>query len=186
MGRIRAQAQPGHPIPGPKFCDVIVYRDDLARAFGAECRREPDRVQTASLVDIEIVDSCRAHPHQQLPRGEIRRRQLLLEEPAWTEFMAVMSDFLGTRADADAPGAFGELTLRERELLELIARGLDNTGIAERLGLQVKTVRNHVTHIYDKLGVRTRAEAIVRAREAGLGGQGADERSSPGTRVPMR
>lgn len=111
------------------------------------------------------------------------RNHVLLEEPAWDELMAVASDFLGT--PAGGASAFGELTSRERELLELIARGLDNAGIAERVGLQVKTVRNHVTRIYDKLCVRTRAEAIVKAREAGLGGEGTSEPVS-GTRVPAR
>ena len=66
--------------------------------------------------------------------------------------------------------AFPELTDRERELLELIARGLNNQAIADRLVLSPKTVRNHVSNIFSKLQVRDRAEAIVRAREAGLGG----------------
>ena len=66
--------------------------------------------------------------------------------------------------------AFPELTERERELLELIARGLNNQAIADRLVLSPKTVRNHVSNIFSKLQVRDRAEAIVRAREAGLGG----------------
>ena len=102
------------------------------------------------------------------------RNHVLLAEPAWDAFMSVVSEFIGSApAGTDAPEAFGELTAREHELLELIARGLDNGAIAERLGLQVKTVRNHITHIFDKLGVRTRAEAIVKAREAGLGSRAA-------------
>lgn len=64
---------------------------------------------------------------------------------------------------------FPELTDREREVLELIARGLDNREIERRLVVSPKTVRNHVTAIYAKLRVAGRAEAIVRAREAGLG-----------------
>jgi len=67
--------------------------------------------------------------------------------------------------------AFPELTDREREILELIARGLNNQAITDRLGLSPKTVRNHVSNIFSKLQVRDRAEAIVRAREAGLGGE---------------
>ena len=65
--------------------------------------------------------------------------------------------------------AFPELTDREREVLNLIARGLTNRAIAERLVLSEKTVRNHVSNIFSKLQVADRAEAIVRAREAGLG-----------------
>ncbi len=64
---------------------------------------------------------------------------------------------------------FPELTEREREVLNLIAQGYNNTEIAERLTLRQKTVRNHVSNIFSKLQVADRAQAIVRAREAGLG-----------------
>jgi len=63
------------------------------------------------------------------------------------------------------------LTARETEIVERIARGLDNNEIAAQLGLSEKTVRNHITHIFDKLGVQTRAQAIVLARDAGVGPQ---------------
>ena len=71
-----------------------------------------------------------------------------------------------------APGAgppFPELTSREREILELLAAGRSNADIAGSVGVAPKTVRNHVSAIFSKLQVRDRAEAIVRAREAGLG-----------------
>jgi DNA-binding NarL/FixJ family response regulator len=64
---------------------------------------------------------------------------------------------------------FPELSDREREVLDLIAAGLPNTAIAHRLFLSEKTIRNNVTSIFAKLAVRDRAEAVVRAREAGLG-----------------
>ncbi|WP_433063884.1 response regulator [Dactylosporangium sp. CS-033363] len=64
---------------------------------------------------------------------------------------------------------FPQLTPREREILGLVARGLANTAIAARLGVAVKTVGNAVSAILVKLRVATRAEAIVRAREGGLG-----------------
>jgi DNA-binding NarL/FixJ family response regulator len=67
------------------------------------------------------------------------------------------------------PQAFPELTAREREVLELIAQGRSNAVIAERLVLSQKTVRNHVSNIFTKLQVLDRAQAIVKAREAGLG-----------------
>ncbi len=76
-----------------------------------------------------------------------------------------------------APQAFPELTEREREILELIARGINNLAITQRLGLSPKTVRNHVSNIFSKLQVADRAEAIVRAREAGMGGE---RRQPPG------
>ncbi len=66
---------------------------------------------------------------------------------------------------------FPELSDREREVLELMAAGLPNATVARRMFLSEKTVRNYVTSIFAKLGVRDRAEAVVRARQAGLGGR---------------
>jgi DNA-binding NarL/FixJ family response regulator len=67
------------------------------------------------------------------------------------------------------PEPFPELTPRERELLDLIARGWSNARIAEHFTLSTKTVRNHVSNIMAKLRVHDRSQAIVSAREAGLG-----------------
>jgi DNA-binding NarL/FixJ family response regulator len=64
---------------------------------------------------------------------------------------------------------FPELTTRERQVLDLVAAGLSNATIATRLGLSTKTVGNHTSTIFAKLQVADRAEAIVRARQAGLG-----------------
>jgi DNA-binding NarL/FixJ family response regulator len=64
---------------------------------------------------------------------------------------------------------FPELTPREREVLTLIASGLNNAAIASRLGLAPHTVGNHISNIFAKLQVASRAEAIIRARSAGLG-----------------
>jgi DNA-binding NarL/FixJ family response regulator len=62
-------------------------------------------------------------------------------------------------------------TAREREILDLIARGHNNAAIAARLFVSPKTVGNHISHIFTKLQVADRAQAIIRAREAGLGGE---------------
>ena len=70
----------------------------------------------------------------------------------------------------DAP--FPELTTRENEILDLIAQGLTNSAIADKLVLSPKTIRNHVSNIFSKLQVATRSEAIIKARDAGLGNQG--------------
>ncbi|MDL1896390.1 response regulator transcription factor [Anaerolineae bacterium CFX7] len=67
------------------------------------------------------------------------------------------------------PRAFPELTEREAQVLDLIARGYNNTEIAEKLLLSTKTVSNHISNIFSKLQVADRAQAIVRARQAGLG-----------------
>lgn len=64
--------------------------------------------------------------------------------------------------------AFPDLTSRERDILHLIAQGESNTAIAKRLVLSLKTVQNHVSNIFSKLQVADRAQAIVRARDAGL------------------
>jgi DNA-binding NarL/FixJ family response regulator len=64
---------------------------------------------------------------------------------------------------------FPELTDREREVLVLIAQGRTNPEIADQIVLSLKTVRNHVTNIFSKLQVADGAQAIIRAREAGLG-----------------
>jgi DNA-binding NarL/FixJ family response regulator len=80
----------------------------------------------------------------------------------------LMEFFAGFRP-AVTPQAFPELSDREREILDLIAQGHKNPDIAARLVLSPKTVRNHVTNILSKLQVADRSEAIIRAREAGLG-----------------
>jgi DNA-binding NarL/FixJ family response regulator len=70
---------------------------------------------------------------------------------------------------AAASEPFPELTAREREILDLLAAGLSNSAIAQRLGVAPKTVANNVSSIFAKLQVADRAQAIVRARDAGLG-----------------
>jgi DNA-binding NarL/FixJ family response regulator len=83
-------------------------------------------------------------------------------------------DYFGSPRDASsprgaAPYAFPELTTRERGVLDLLAAGYSNASIAERLVLSPKTVRNNVSNIFSKLQVADRAEAIIRARDAGFG-----------------
>lgn len=65
-------------------------------------------------------------------------------------------------------GPFPDLTGREREVLDCVARGLTNAAIADQLFLSTKTVRNHVSNIFTKLQVAGRAQAIVKARDAGI------------------
>lgn len=83
----------------------------------------------------------------------------------------------GGRRDTGAGSGqpFPALTAREAEVLDLVARGYDNRRVSRELFLAEKTVRNHVTRIFEKLGVTTRAEAVVRARDAGLGAGGAPD-----------
>ncbi|MBC3193868.1 response regulator transcription factor [Pseudonocardia sp. C8] len=79
-----------------------------------------------------------------------------------------IADFFAAPAAVPA-GAFPELTAREREILDLLAAGRSNPQIAGALYLSPKTVRNNVSNIFAKLHVADRAEAIVRARDAGMG-----------------
>ncbi|MEW6086085.1 MAG: response regulator transcription factor [Chloroflexota bacterium] len=80
----------------------------------------------------------------------------------------MMRYFAGVKP-IESSDLFPELTDREREILGLIAEGRNNNEIAQRLVLSGKTIRNHITNIFSKLQVADRAQAIVRAREAGLG-----------------
>jgi DNA-binding NarL/FixJ family response regulator len=75
--------------------------------------------------------------------------------------------FFATPAPAADP--FPELTAREREILDLLAAAMPNSMIATRLSLSPKTVANHLSSIFTKLQVADRAQAILRARDAGLG-----------------
>jgi DNA-binding NarL/FixJ family response regulator len=77
--------------------------------------------------------------------------------------------FFSTPKAASPAEALPELTARERDILGLIAQGHTNAKIAARLFVSPHTVRNHITHIFAKLQVADRAQAIIRAREAGLG-----------------
>jgi pimeloyl-ACP methyl ester carboxylesterase/DNA-binding CsgD family transcriptional regulator len=96
---------------------------------------------------------------------------LLDHQTAWRQFFVELDEFTQHEAvEATAQGRhFLELTQREREVLELIARGLDNGQIASGLRMSPKTVRNHINAIFAKLSVPNRAQAIVRSREAGFG-----------------
>jgi DNA-binding NarL/FixJ family response regulator len=78
-----------------------------------------------------------------------------------------LTKFIVTAPTVEAP-LFPDLTPREREILVLIAQGLTNSAIAEHLSLSPKTVRNQVSSVLSKLNVTSRAEAIVKARQAGL------------------
>jgi DNA-binding NarL/FixJ family response regulator len=85
-----------------------------------------------------------------------------------------LTDFFSAPRPASPAEPFPELTAREREVLDLIAQGHNNARIARLLFVSPKTVRNHISNIFTKLQIADRTQAILRAREAGLGG---DDRS---------
>ena len=98
------------------------------------------------------------------------RNHILLEhEPAWQRFCDAVLAFLQPGQLA-GDSVFAALSARERQVLALMADGLSNADIAERLQISEKTVRNHASNLFDKLGVWSRAQAIVFARERGYTG----------------
>jgi DNA-binding CsgD family transcriptional regulator len=98
-----------------------------------------------------------------------RNHILLAEEPAWERFQDAALDWM-REGKSGGPGVFDALSAREREVLALMGQGLGNADIAERLAISEKTVRNHASNIFDKLGVWSRAQAIVFARDRGFRG----------------
>ena len=105
---------------------------------------------------------------------------LLEGEPSWIRFREAVGEFLGWPRDgqrrraSDAPAESEDLavlTAREREILDRVASGASNQEIAEQLFISEKTVRNHLTAIFDKIGVSSRSQAIVFARDRGLAGR---------------
>ncbi len=113
-------------------------------------------------------------PHSEFVPLEGQNHILLEDEPAWGRFLEAVEQFLATKAEpsgSDGPHArrLRELTPRQRDVLDLIARGRSNEEIAAALVLSPATVRNHITSIFRTLDVRDRAQAVVVAREGGLG-----------------
>jgi pimeloyl-ACP methyl ester carboxylesterase/DNA-binding CsgD family transcriptional regulator len=98
------------------------------------------------------------------------RNHILLEhEPAWQRFQDAVLAFLQP-GHSGGDSVFAALSARERQVLALMADGLSNTDIAERLSISEKTVRNHASNLFDKLGVWSRAQAIVFAHDHGFSG----------------
>ncbi|HEV7766340.1 MAG TPA: alpha/beta fold hydrolase [Thermoanaerobaculia bacterium] len=107
-------------------------------------------------------------PGAQFVELESKNHILLEHEPAWTRFQEAVLEFTRAAPGGRTDDAFAALSPRERDVLALLSDGLDNVQIGERLSISEKTVRNHVSRIYDKLGVWTRAQAVVFAREHGF------------------
>lgn len=113
-------------------------------------------------------------PDARLVAFESRNHVLLEQDPVWEAFFQELDAFLPSERSIPSSGSaapLARLTAREAEILERIAQGLDNAQIAAHLELSEKTVRNHITHIFDKIGVENRGKAILWARAAGFGEQ---------------
>lgn len=111
-----------------------------------------------------------AIPDAQFVELESKNHILLEDEPAWRRFQEVVLEFFSMTAEAEPVSSdpFSTLSPREREIFGLVTDGLANAQIAERLSISEKTVRNHVSSVYDKLGVWSRAQAMVFARDRGF------------------
>jgi DNA-binding CsgD family transcriptional regulator/predicted alpha/beta hydrolase family esterase len=106
-------------------------------------------------------------PGAQFVELESKNHILLEHEPAWARFQEAVLDFAGASLSSSA---FAALSPRERQILALLSEGLPNAEIGERLSISEKTVRNHISSVYDKLGVWNRAQAVVFARDHGFRG----------------
>jgi DNA-binding NarL/FixJ family response regulator len=164
--------------------DVVLMDLNLPDGSGVDATREllaanPScrvLVMTMATEDDAVVAAMRAGARGYVVKGS-GRSELLQAVRAVAAGGAVFSPAVADRlggffaglATQPAATAFAQLTTREREVLELVARGYDNRKIARELFLSDKTVRNHVSSLLAKLEVPDRAEAIQRARRAGLG-----------------
>jgi DNA-binding NarL/FixJ family response regulator len=148
---------------------------DATRAIVAEHPSTAVLVLTMFEEDDLVVAAMRAGARGYLVKGATRdelRNAIVTIAAGGAVFGPVVASRLGAiieRGGRDRP--FRELTEREHEVLELMAQGRSNRDISRRLSISDKTVRNHVSTIFAKLEVQGRPEAIVRAREAGMGGE---------------
>jgi pimeloyl-ACP methyl ester carboxylesterase/DNA-binding CsgD family transcriptional regulator len=135
------------------------------------------QVRTPTLVlharDDEVVPVAEGRllasgiPGAEFVELDSRNHVLLQQESAWGRFCEAVLAFLGQETSS-APGLLGALSARERQVLTLMVQGLSNAAIAAKLGIGEKTVRNHASNLFDKLGVRSRTQAIAFAYANGL------------------
>jgi len=143
---------------------------DIVGSLGAV--RAPTLVLHARGDEVAPVEEGRllasGIPGAEFVELDSRNHILLEHEPAWQRFKEAVLSFLKQPAQPAGDSAFAALSAREREVLKLMAEGLSNADIAAELQISDKTVRNHASNLFDKLGVWSRAQAIVFARDHGF------------------
>lgn len=170
--------------------EAVLHRPDVLMLD----LRMGDRAGIAAITDVlrsapgvaVLVFTCVDDEHSVFAAMRAGARGYLLKEASHQDIVRAVRGTAAGEAIFGAPIArritellsaptglvrrpFSELTSREREVLDLLAGGLPNSAIARRLHLAPKTISNHISAIFGKLRVADRAEAIVRARDAGLG-----------------
>lgn len=137
-------------LPGVKVPTLVIHSKNDAVVPLIASKEMAAEMPAANFVQLDSINHL-----------------LMPDEPAWQEFCDEMLHFLGVSGTAEMPAGlehYGKLTAKEKSILALLGEGLSNAGIARKLFLSEKTIRNHLTSIYDKLGVRTRSQAIVLMR----------------------
>ncbi len=150
---------------GVRTCDVRV----LTKAGEAL-----DCLVSAEAVDVHgercvlwLYQDVTTRRHSELDLVEAI--EAVMKDASWFS-RSIMDKLAALRGKPPVSPEAGELSRREREVLELICQGLDDKAIGGRLGLSANTVRNHVARLYGKIGVNRRSAAVIWARERGIGG----------------
>lgn len=169
-----------------ELCQKTTSPDMAARLI--EARTEVDIVDRLGRIEVPTLvlharnDDAVPLSQGRLVASEIRNAEFVLlesdnhilleHEPAWERFRSAVLEFTGRPAEGGSleNPIFASLSPREREILIQISSGLTNIEIGNKLFISEKTVRNHLTRIFDKLEVKSRAQAIVLAKDGGLVG----------------
>ncbi|ARZ72102.1 LuxR family transcriptional regulator [Streptomyces albireticuli] len=182
-----AQAETGSEVPeavAQHEPDIVVMDLSLPDISGIEATRRlarshpglPVLMLTMSDDDSSLLSALQAGARGYIVKGAGSEEVLHAVRTVaaggavlGSDIAARLTTLLTANPHHHTEHLFPTLTTREIEVLELIAQGLDNRHIARRLVLSEKTVRNHITHIFDKLHISNRAQAVAKARDAGLG-----------------